>query len=166
MELNVIRNQKIFNEKGEVIYPNCKEVAKLPNNYYRIITTDNTHVLCDNNGNIVNNISVFYNSRGHVIVIILEKCYFLLPNFKLSENCFDDIDFGIGNTELVGVCIEDYWGFADINGKIKIPIKYRHAPYFSQNTDLPLIVKRDDFNYTFCNPKTGEEIYKDILEIM
>lgn len=162
MKLNVVKGSHVFDLNWNIIFPNCKDVEVLSENYYKITTTDGICILADNEGNMVRNITVFKRAN-HIIVMINEKYYFLLSDFMLSENWFDNVDLRSGNNELVEVCVGENWGFADATGKIKIPLEYEHTHSFSQSTKLPLKVKNQG-KFTFCNPKTGKKICKTLFD--
>lgn len=176
MGLELITKNYVCNDNHEVIKNNVKKMLTLPNGFYALQDEHDMWTIANSCGTLMPEISISsnpektapsksefqFNSRDHICIFWKNKWHFLTPAGKISENSFDDINIQSGNPNMIGVCQNNLWGFADAWGEIKIPlISTVNSKYFVNNTDIPLpmtIPLTLEDKYTFYNPTTGKPI--------
>ena len=140
------------NSVSTPVLPNVyKKAFKLHNGKFVLLNENGFIEVRDQNGNL----QTLINSFGEENFIIQcepnfvclkdnGKWRFLKEDGTLSEEAFDGIDEKSGTPELIAVCRNGKWGYADSLGNIRIPIEYEYCYYYSQCTTLPVLIKIND----------------------
>lgn len=151
MKLEIVPRYTLTNENNEPILPEAyEEIIKLPNHFFALMK-GNFCKICTASGNIIHTIRIdsqekFIISRepSFICLNIGGKWRFLLENGSISTTEFDAISSNMGNDNLMGVCLNGKWGYADSTGTLCIPAIYEYAPYFSHYNEMPILVKTCD----------------------
>lgn len=169
MKNRITTYQTLVDENGKIIIPcEYKKIVELPNHYFLLLSKFDFWLICDENGNLIPDVelkhdaeknmpdsSVFVSSGlGHLCVFINNEWRFILPCGKLSENGYDEVCATVGNKDFIAAAVNGEWGFVDVYGNPKTPLAYERPHYYSNTSDLPLILKKGN-TYSIFNPITG-----------
>ncbi len=155
MKLEIVPRYTLVNENSAPILADTyEEIIQLPNNFFALMS-GNFCTICTSSAKVLHTIRT--GSKDNMIICrnpdficlnINGKWRFLLENGSLSASEFDNISTKMGNDKLIGVCINEKWGYADSTGTVCTPIEFEYAPHFSHYADLPILVKIND-SHTF-----------------
>ena len=148
MDLKIVPRYTLVDENSTpIIADTYEEIIQLPNNFFALIS-GNFCKICTSSGNVLHAIRtdstdnmIVYRNPDFICLNINGKWRFLLENGSLSTTEFDNVSTKMGNNKLIGVCINEKWGYADSTGTICTPIEFEYAPHFSHYAELPILVR-------------------------
>lgn len=155
MKLEIVPRYTLVDENSTPILADTyEEIIQLPNNFFALMS-GNFCKICTSSANVLHTIRtsstdnmIVYRNPDFICLNINGKWRFLLENGSLSTTEFDNVSTKMGNDKLIGVCINEKWGYADSTGTICTPMEFEYAPHFSHYAELPILVRIND-SHTF-----------------
>lgn len=148
MKLEIVPRYTLVDENSTPILADTyEEIIQLPNNFFALMS-GNFCKICTSSAKVLHTIRtgstdnmIVYRNPNFICLNINGKWRFLLENGSLSTTEFDDVSTKMGNDNLIGVCINEKWGYADSTGTICTPMEFEYAPHFSHYAKLPILVR-------------------------